>query len=255
MTKQSHQVLFWVTVFIFLNLLFGWKWNSFIDSFYFTTMLMPIAVGTSYFFNHKLVPEYLQKGKRIQFFVYTLYTIIISVFLSAIIALVAFIFLSDLKWSNMNPIVGDLFQMGIVIYFITILYSFIRLYNAYIESKAQVSQLEYEGQKNLKKTLIVRSNRNMISIALDDIQYIESLSDYVKIQTLLEVIITKEKISQLELKLPGWFVRVHRSFLINQHKLEAYGHDFVQVKSEKLPLGRKYKKDALTKISLSQVNS
>lgn len=254
MKKQSHQVLFWIVVFIFLNLLFGWRWKSFIDSFYFTTMLMPIAVATAYFFNHKLVPDYLQKGKRLQFFIYTLYTIITSIFLSAVIGLVAFIFLSDLKWSDMNPIVGDLFQMGIVIYFITILYTFIRIYSAYQESSVQISELENEGRKNLMKTLTVRSNRNSISIALDDIRYIESLSDYVRIHTTLDTIITKEKIGALAEKLPEQFVRIHRSFLINQNKLESYGHDFMQINSEKLPLGRKYKKEALASISVGQIN-
>lgn len=254
MNKASQQIVFWILIFIFLNLFFGNKWNSYVDSFYFTSMLMPVSISTSYFFNLLLVPKYLSEAKYFKFTLYTIYTIIVSVFLSAVIAMISFVVLADLQWNKMNPVVSDLFQMGIIIYFIAILFSFIHLYSSNKRNQEQISVLEQAKNKNLKKTITVRSNRKSVSIVVDDILYIESLSDYVKIHLTQGIIITKEKISLLQETLPDWFIRGHRSFLINQHNLEAYGHDFMQVNSEKLPLGRKYKKEALLKIKLSQVN-
>ena len=254
MIKHSRQVIFWILIFVFLNIIFGWKWKNYLDSFYFTSMLMPIAVVTSYFFNLFLVPKYLQKGRTVQFALYTLYTIIVSLFLSAVITVLAFVFLSDLKWNEMNPIVGDLFQMGIIIYFVAILFSFIHLYQSNIRSTEQISKLEIANRKNLQNTIVVRSNRENITIAIEDILYIESLADYVKIIGPSSTIITKEKISALEKRLPTQFIRCHRSFLINQHKIEAFGYDFVKVKSERLPIGRKYKHEALAKINASPID-
>ena len=254
MIKTSHKSIFWILIFIFLNLLFGIRWKSYVDSFYYTSMLIPVAIATSYFFNLLLVPKYLSKGRHLKFALYTLYTIIVSVFLSSIVAMISFIVLADLQWSEMNPVVADLFQMGIIIYFIAILFSFIHLYHSNKQHREQIAELKETKEKNIKKTIKVKSNRNSVSIALDDIQYIESLSDYVKIHTASDTIITKEKIGALAQKLPEQFVRIHRSFLINQNRLEAYGHDFIQIGSEKLPLGRKYKKEAMASISQSQVN-
>ena len=76
----------------------------------------------------------------------------------------------------------------------------------------------------------------------------ESLADYVKIHTTTGITITKEKISSLQDMLPDWFIRIHRSFLVSQKKIEAFGHDYVKVQDQQLPLGRKYKKEALERI-------
>ncbi|GAB5526795.1 MAG: hypothetical protein Roseis2KO_46670 [Roseivirga sp.] len=249
MSSRSQQVFFWTIVFVFLNVLFGSRWDNYQDSFYFTTMLMPVAIGTSYFFNLFLVPKYLTQKQHLRFALYTLYTIIVSLFLSAAISMFAFVILADLKWRTMNPIVGDIYQMGMIIYFVAILFSFIRLYQSNIKHQKQIVELEERQQKNLQKVLTVRSNRKSVPIAIEDILYIESLADYVKIHTISDTVITKEKISQLAQKLPDRFIRIHRSFLINQQKVESYAHDFVQIKEQQLPMGRKYKKEALAQIA------
>lgn len=249
MIKYLHQIIFWTLVFVFLNVLFGSRWDNYIDSFYFTTMLMPVAISTSYFFNLFLVPKYLTRNQYFRFGLYTIYTIIVSLFLSAVISVFAFVILADLKWDSMNPVVGDILQMGMIIYFVAILFSFIRLYGSNLEHAKQIIQLKETNEKNQQKTLTVRSNRKSVPISIEDIFYIESLADYVKIHTTSEVVITKEKISQFEQMLPDWFIRIHRSFLINQNKVESFGHDFVTIHSQKLPLGRKYKKEALERMS------
>ncbi|MBO3698598.1 LytTR family DNA-binding domain-containing protein [Roseivirga sp. E12] len=251
MIKTSHQIIFWIVIFGFLNILFGIRWGNYVESFYYSSMLMPVAVGSSYFFNLFLVPKYLSKGKHFQFGLYTVYTIIISAFLTAVISMFSFITLADLQWDQMNPVSADLFQMVVVIYFIAILFSFMHTYKANELNQEKLDTLKH---KNRQEIINIKSNRKSIPVAVNDILYIESLADYVKIHRESDTIITKEKISFLESSLPDWFLRIHRSFLINQHKLEAYGHDFMQVNAEKLPLGRKYKKEALSKIKLTEVN-
>ncbi|KYG85738.1 hypothetical protein AWW67_00420 [Roseivirga seohaensis] len=249
MIKHSRQVIFWVFVFAFLNLLFGLKWSNYLDSFYFTSMLMPVAIATSYFFNLFLVPQYLEAKRYFWFALYTFYTVVVSVFLSGLIAMAAFVFLTDFNWNRMSPVAGDILQLGVIIYFVAILFSFIRVYRSNLERDARIAALEEANQKNLLQTITVRSNREAVSISVDDILYIESLADYVKINTLTGVVITKEKISGLEKMLPEWFIRIHRSYLVNKNKVEAFGHDYVKVQAQQLPVGRKYKKEALERIN------
>tara|TARA_R110001599_G_scaffold322540_1_gene533630 strand:+ start:13523 stop:14293 length:771 start_codon:yes stop_codon:yes gene_type:complete len=249
MIKHYRQVIFWVFVFAFLNILFGLKWSNYLDSFYFTSMLMPVAIATSYFFNLFLVPRYLETKKHFWFVLYTFYTVVGSVFLTGVIAMGAFIFLTDFDKNRMSPIAGDVMQLGVIIYFIVILFSFIRVYRSNLKREARITALEAANQKNLLQTITVRSNREAVSIAIDDILYVESLADYVKINTDAGVVITKEKISGLEKMLPEWFIRIHRSFLVNKNKVEAFGHDYVKVQAQQIPIGRKYKKEALERIN------
>lgn len=255
MIKHSHQAIFWLLVFIFLNLLFGLKWSNYLDSFYFTSMLMPVAVATSYFFNLFLVPQFLETKKHFWFGLYTFYTAVVSVFLSGVIAVAAFVFLTDFNWNRMSPVAGDILQLGFIIYFVAILFSFIRVSRSNLRQEELISGLEEINKKNSLQTISVRSNRELISISIDNILYVESLADYVKINTVSGVTITKEKISGLEKMLPEWFIRIHRSFLVNKNKVEAFGHDYVKVQSQQIPIGRKYKKEALESMKSDNILS
>jgi DNA-binding LytR/AlgR family response regulator len=61
-----------------------------------------------------------------------------------------------------------------------------------------------------------RADRKMVKVMLDDILYIESMKDYIKVHTMQSVIITKQSISSVEAMLPEnyLFVRTGRlSFL------------------------------------------
>ena len=147
MIKYYRQVIFWVLVFLFLNLLFGFKWSNYLDSFYFTSMLMPVAVATSYFFNLFLVPKYLETRRHFLFGLYTFYTAVVSVFLSGIIAVAAFVFLTDFNWNRMSPVAGDVLQLGFITYFIAILFSFIRVYRSSLERENRITALEEANQE------------------------------------------------------------------------------------------------------------
>ncbi len=91
--------------------------------------------------------------------------------------------------------------------------------------------------------MLVRVNRKSTKILLDDILYVESLADYVKILTTNNAaIITKEKISALEEKLATPFIRIHRSFIINADKIESFSSDSVIINYTNFPISQTYKK-------------
>jgi len=76
----------------------------------------------------------------------------------------------------------------------------------------------------------------------DDIVYIESLSDYIKVITVKDEIMSKEKISNLVNRLPEIFLRIHRSFVINTDKIKNISSDEVTVDDIALTIGRSYRK-------------
>lgn len=104
-----------------------------------------------------------------------------------------------------------------------------------------------ENQQNF---IFVRSERKMVKIKFEDILYIESLSDYVKIYLIKEKVITRETITNMEAKLPkSDFIRVHRSFIISIKNIEVYTNEYVKLNEKIIPISRTYKESVLKKLN------
>ena len=87
-----------------------------------------------------------------------------------------------------------------------------------------------------------RSDRKMIKVALNDILYIESIKDYIKVITATGTVITKQSISSVEEMLPKEkFVRIHRSYIVSVSKIESYNHELVWIAKQELPISRMYR--------------
>ena len=117
-----------------------------------------------------------------------------------------------------------------------------------MRGKETSSKVISSGQSESEQGFVyVRADRKVVKIPLDEIRYIESLKDYVKIHRSDEVIITKEKISQLEEKLPeSQFIRTHRSFLVAFSYIDAFTAETIEVAGKELPIGRTYKNSVLS---------
>ena len=95
----------------------------------------------------------------------------------------------------------------------------------------------------------VRSDRKMVKINFDDILYVESLSDYIKIHTDSKIIVTRETITNIEAKLPQkLFLRIHRSYIVAIKSIESYTNEFIEIKNKALPISRTYKESILKKM-------
>jgi len=89
----------------------------------------------------------------------------------------------------------------------------------------------------------------LVRVFYDEIIYIESLADYIKLHTTDKREITsKEKISVVEEKLPEFFIRIHRSFIVNRKKVTGFSNNQVEIGAMVLPIGRSYKQQGLTKL-------
>lgn len=236
-------ILFWVLIAFALTIYFGRINADYIQSFYFVTMLMPIAVATAYFFNYYLVPKYLLTKKYWGFTLYLTYIIIGTLYLEMLAMVAAFILLANYQYDRMNPLAVDPISVAITIYLVVFALSIIRLIRFFHQLNSENEQLQQKIVNEKKSTLIVVSNRKKVPISLDDISHIESLADYVQIFHNNKKTLTKEKISKLEQQLPGNFIRIHRSFIINRIHIQSFSSDFVKVGESELPISRTYKRN------------
>jgi len=101
-----------------------------------------------------------------------------------------------------------------------------------------------------KETFVfVRSEKENVKINLDDILYVESLKNHVRVMCKVGSIITLIQISQMEEKLPPQnFVRIHRSFIVSLNKVDRYTSANVTIGEKLLPIGRIYKQGVLVRL-------
>jgi DNA-binding LytR/AlgR family response regulator len=128
---------------------------------------------------------------------------------------------------------------------------FLQAVNKFFETQTViVSQVDVEEPSVKSDYIFVRSERKMVKINFDDILYVESLSDYIKIHTKDTVLVTRETISNLEMKLPSQqFLRIHRSYIINLNKTDSYTNEFIEIEKNAIPISRTYKENVLKKLT------
>lgn len=94
--------------------------------------------------------------------------------------------------------------------------------------------------------IFLKSGHRNIRIGVDDILFMESLKDYVKIYTPAGVITTKYKISDMENELSGKnFLRIHRSFIVNLKHITAFTAGDVEIGKTEIPIGESFKEHVM----------
>ena len=95
-------------------------------------------------------------------------------------------------------------------------------------------------------SLIVKADGQTHRIFTKDILYIEGLKEYVTIHTAEKKIITLESLKKLTEELPAnEFLRVHKSFIINQHKVSSHSNHDLTIGAKKIPIGSSYRDEVL----------
>jgi DNA-binding LytR/AlgR family response regulator len=128
---------------------------------------------------------------------------------------------------------------------------FLQAINRYFEGVYFIENEIKIEESTLKNDFIfVRSERKMVKINFDEIRYIESLSDYIKIYLADKISTTRETISNIETKLPNNnFLRIHRSYIVNLKKVVSYTNEFVEIGKKAIPISRTYKENVLKKLN------
>ncbi len=91
-----------------------------------------------------------------------------------------------------------------------------------------------------------RADRKMVKLMLQDILYIESMKDYVKVVTTNKAIISKQSISSVEEMLPEKkFIRCHRSYIISSEKIKSFTSELIEIGTAEIPIGKLYRNEVI----------
>lgn len=143
----------------------------------------------------------------------------------------------------------DIGNLSLTLYMLVLVKVVIEVIQKLNQKETIIKSMEHKKEatsKTLVDKIVVRYNRVNHHINLSNILYIESLSDYIKIVTEDDEIVTKEKISKIIERLPAYFKRTHRSFIINSQKISSYNRAFITLGNYQIPISRTYKTDVMT---------
>lgn len=101
-------------------------------------------------------------------------------------------------------------------------------------------------EKKKQAFVYFRIDRKMKKVMLDDIMYIESMKDYIKLFTSEGTLITKQSISSVEEMLPEKeFARVHRSYIVSLNNIKSFTAEVIEIGNTNIPIGKLYRSDAM----------
>ena len=123
------------------------------------------------------------------------------------------------------------------------LQDFIRAANRVRERLEPAANTE-PAPKASDDVIFLKTDYRIVKVSISDIRYVEAMSEYLKvwIENDPKPIITLLSMKKIEEHLPDYFMRIHRSYIINLNKIQEVNKSRVILDSDtNLPIGDLYK--------------
>ena len=126
-------------------------------------------------------------------------------------------------------------------------------YNRFIEALNKVFRDNNvtSPPSNAGNHIYIKSDGKLIRLNNDDILFIESMGDYVKFVTRDKKYVTYNSIKNLEEKVDKeCFMKVHRSYIINLHKIDDIRENDLFINGIEIPISKNLRADVLKRLTI-----
>ncbi len=122
--------------------------------------------------------------------------------------------------------------------------------NKFVDMKPDLNTEIQPGNYQKKEDHVyLRSERKMVKIVFNEVMFIESTGDYIKVILDKGSIITRETITNIEGRLPrGDFIRTHRSFIVSRTKIDSFTNEYIEIGKRQIPISRSYREEVLKEL-------
>lgn len=118
-----------------------------------------------------------------------------------------------------------------------------------VSQRAAVNATPAEVNLQQEPHIFLKVSKKLVKVNLNDILYIESLKDYIKVITTLGDYVVHKSLTAISEELPqSSFIRVHRSYSISINKIKSVEGNTIEIAGRKIPIGRNYVKVARERI-------
>lgn len=114
----------------------------------------------------------------------------------------------------------------------------------------QQAQKFIGGKKKMIDHIFVRDGTKLIKVELAEVLYCKSEANYVSIISEGRKILTLMTLKDLARKLPAYFQRIHRSYIVNIRKIDSIEVGSLKINQQEIPISHSYEKELLNKINL-----
>ena len=127
---------------------------------------------------------------------------------------------------------------------------FVKAFSKFQQQQApkKKAAMETKPESEMERYIFLNTNKKFIKVAFEDIRYVESLKDYLRVHTKNSQVVTKGKIGEFKNKLPSNFIRIHRSFIVNIDHVTAFTAHDIEIDQVEIPIGGSYKENVLEKL-------
>lgn len=233
---------FWLLYYLAFSLI----WASpdrggYFASFYLEFVLMPLRILASYCMMYVLIPAFLNH-RRLTIFLFNYGCLIVGA--GGLQLLIGHYFYDQLVANGSENFQLNLaaWLRNIVLINTTVILlgaaKIVQLHFALVDSLAS-SPDEVRDNEPAETVIEVRSNRRVHRLRVNDILFIEGMGNYIRYVTAQNTrIVVYGSLKAAQELLPGFFVRAHRSYLVNTEHISAYDSDTITIGNHTLPRGK-----------------
>lgn len=212
--------IFWLGIWAFFYLFFGFSSYSSDYVVWFATMLLPVTMGTTYFVVYYMIPKYLLTKKYWMFALYSLYTFIVSADLIVLVIVCYFLFTAQYEVYEMPFMNRNVVFVLVLVYMVVAAVSFVSVLqrnfsavskNKALENKILETQLKMKEQeldflkKQLHPHFLFNTLNTIYGMALkrseqtpDIIIKLSNLLDYILYQIKKPTVALDDEVSHIQ---------------------------------------------------------
>jgi two-component system LytT family response regulator len=106
-------------------------------------------------------------------------------------------------------------------------------------------------ETNTNDHFFVRTNYKIEKVKFKEIQYVESMREYVAIHTKSQRLVINHTMNKMEEALPTTqFFRVHRSFIVSLQEIQGVEGNMILIGDKRIPIGGSYRKIFFEQLNL-----
>ena len=236
--RMVYHILFWIAYYFLFSFIWT-KEGDYSASFGLEFVLLPIRIGAVYIVIYYLIPRLLLKKKLVGFIASYLIAITVAGVLQRI-----FIYhynellLGKEMMEEMLTFRGVL-RAIILVNSTVILLSAVKMYLLWYQER----QINADHHNQLIK---IKSDNRTYFVNPSEILYVESYGNTLTIHLDKDenkTLTTYSSLKVLLMKLPSYFDKVHKSFIINKRKVTSFSSENVEIKGTIIPIGRSVRVD------------
>jgi len=126
---------------------------------------------------------------------------------------------------------------------------FVKAVNKAIERLNQTS----DNQKPETDYLLIKSDKRIFKVNLNEIKYLQSYGDYLKVVTIHKSIVSHQTLKKIVEMLPASeFIQIHKSYIVSLKHISFIEGNQVKVGDEFLPIGNTFKEKLLERLNVNE---